>query len=517
MDPELLRCAIASLHADIQAEYGMDPLSRTFIFSRKFAAARNRVEVLGDSARRTVLSVLLHEAMTDEARAEIFPGRFDLGNRLIADDRECSYSGLARELDRESKNVRKVDPSEAFETIKNRISNFIGRKLDLRSRPDKSTVLKVVKLLYWLTRERKGKFFPLLESPEEVGRAGLEFREAYPNSKNEESTWLVGDLKEYLGAELAEDRLCEIRGIFANLPPLVDRTLQHVEREIVAAGRNQYAFVVSTYEEVVQRAKCFDFNQPRLESLPLDEELYIYISSLEFRHYAQTDPSLAKVADPQIDIRPIADALRRLAQRINPGDAERVREHSRLILLKNFDDFANGWGKDIRAMMAQAMCITIDERTYAESITHAKNLLARVYVFDGNRGFDVDGVELSPWEAVAALCSTYYESQNRTSHEPYWYGQKTPPGSLWESLNMPLSADVLEEHSQIWRHRLRWFRMAIGGHLELHRQKMALRAVLIDKVADIARMNDTELIKRGLGELGNHVDRSCSEAITSGR
>jgi hypothetical protein len=515
MDSELLRLAAASLRAEIRERYRVDPLSRTFLFDRKFAQARSRVALLGGSVRRTALSLFLHEAMTDKARAEVFPGAFDLGNHRVLADRECSYAELARELAQESDYSRKVDPLEAFETIKDWVSNFIGQKLDLRSRRDKATVLKVVKLFYWVVRERKAKFFPLIEAPEQAAKAGLEFREAYPNAKNEELTWLVADLKEYLGAELTKEKITEIGDLFGELMPLIDETLRTVEQLMVVAGRSQYSFVVSAYAMLVKRIECLHCDRPRLDNLQLDEELYIYLSSLEYRHYAQTHPSLMEVAEPKIEIRAITDALRRLAESIAPRGIENVREHSRLIWLKHFEDFADDRSQDIRGMMAEAMRIPIDEKIYAEAIPHAKKLLERVFVFDANRGIDVSGVELSPLESVAALCSVYHEALNRTNHEPYWYGQKTPRASLLESLDIPLSDDVLEEHSQIWRHRFRWFRMAIGGHLEWHDQKMALRTVLIKKVAEIARMNNVELMSRNLGELVGYVKRSCFEVLRS--
>jgi len=111
---------VDELRKIIQDEQSVDLLSRAFLFDPQFARGRNRFAWMSQDdlvprddpfddtqactptlhvrSRRTVLSVLLREAMTDQARAEIFPGKFDLGNRRTATDGECTYEALANEL-----------------------------------------------------------------------------------------------------------------------------------------------------------------------------------------------------------------------------------------------------------------------------------------------------------------------------------------------------------------------------------------------------------------------------------
>ncbi len=55
--------------------------SKEFFFDKKYAEHRSRVTTLdGLLARRSLLSLLIREGMTQKHRENIFPDNFDLGN-----------------------------------------------------------------------------------------------------------------------------------------------------------------------------------------------------------------------------------------------------------------------------------------------------------------------------------------------------------------------------------------------------------------------------------------------------
>ncbi|KFX63926.1 hypothetical protein KBK24_0119765 [Burkholderia sp. K24] len=551
MDTELLRCAVASFQDEIHAKHGVDLLSRAFLFDQKFARERNRVAELGSynvdplprpfvfvqtfapplsvSTRRTTLSVLLREAMTDQARAEIFPGKFDLGNLRTVADEECTYEALSDELNEElpqrcnREGGEIVLDRDTFKTIQQGIFKLTGQKIAAYDRIDKLVALKVVKLLYLVMLKRdKPSLFGLLAAPE-GGRAGLEYREAYPNAKNEESTWLVADIKEYLGVELAGDRIKEIEIGCSSLMSAFDRVVSNVDRKI-GSSRQSSQRGASVYASLAEVLDNFRWEPELQEVSRLDEALYIYLSTLEFRHYAGSYPSLVEIATPsqqELQMASIERDLDQLAQHMvlrtlglpEMVDTSSVRKSDCRIQLKLFPRAATNYAHEIRAVMGKALCMPIEEKAYQQCIPDAQKLLTRVCVFETGQPPLEDKVSASLAQVVAAFCAVYFERKiltKRTNHKPYWHAQKAEGGSLLGSLDKPFTdADVLEEHSQIWRCRLEWFQAAICGYLDVHVSRMAFRIALVGKISEIARMNNTEALAKNLIDLLDLVKAKC--------
>jgi hypothetical protein len=555
MDRELMRLAVENFKKEIQAKHGVDFLSREFLFDERFARERNRVAILGAETveaaprpfvfiptpaptasvpvRRTVLSVLLRDAMTEEARAAIFPGKFDLGNFRTVGDDECSYDALADELNKEQPRRFNREGEEitldrdTFKTVQQGIYKLMGQKIAAYYEIDKLITLKVVKLIYLIMQNRdKLSLFGLLAPPEH-GKAGLEYRESYPNAKNEASTWLVADFREYLGVELEQGRVKEIQIAGSSLMSAFDSIASNVDRK-VRSGMSSVQSRASVYASLVAVLDNFRWVSELQEVDRLDAALYTYLGTLEFRHYASSFPLLVEIATPsqqELQVASVERDLDRLAQHMvqqKPGlaegrDTSSVQRPDCRIQLALFSNAATRYAHEIRAVIAAALRMPIEEKEYNQCIPHAQKLLMRVCVFEVGQPPLEDKVSASLAQVIAAFCAIYFERRllaKRTNHKPYWHGQQAEGGSLLGSLDKPSTdADVLEEHTQIWRCRLDWFQAAICGNLDEHVQKVAFRIALLAKIGEIAQMNNTEASAKKLNELLDKMKEKCCALV----
>lgn len=209
----------------------------------------------GPNEHRSLLSFVLHEAMDDAHREKIYSGQFDLGNLRSMSDKECTYGTLLNELG----NPGGEDP---LEPVKDGIKRLTGRSMPEFFVVDKAVALKVVKLLYEITTRRTNRIFSKLSPSEDGSKSGLEFRENYPNAKTKDLIWLVGDIKAYLSAELASDRLAEIRSVFSSLQSNLESLVEQIDRTLVASHGHSGNQLVSAYRALTKALDVFQFDLP---------------------------------------------------------------------------------------------------------------------------------------------------------------------------------------------------------------------------------------------------------------
>lgn len=103
----------------LRNRHGVEPLSHEFIFSPTLAKARNAA-IVGSGPRRTVLSVLLYDLMTEAQRSQLYGGKFDLGSSLVVSREEQTYDELLGEIERGDRSAKDYEQQgiDAFKTIK---------------------------------------------------------------------------------------------------------------------------------------------------------------------------------------------------------------------------------------------------------------------------------------------------------------------------------------------------------------------------------------------------------------
>ncbi|WP_439890833.1 hypothetical protein ACS7SF_16975 [Ralstonia sp. 25C] len=504
----------------LRAKHGVEPLSYEFIFSPAFSRARND-SILRRGSRRTVLSVLLYELMEDEHRSQLFAGKFDLGSSLAVPGEAQTYDELLGEIESEDQSAKdyQQDGIDAFKTIKAGILKMTGQKTEVFAKVDKLVTLKVIKLLYRLMRDReKQSIFGLLAAPEGSRKVGMEYREAYPNSKNEASTWLVADLRAYLGVELSASRRAEIDITADSLLKAVQSVEDNVKRVIALSLGNVHQRALSLYATMVDDLASFQHRRPESRACRLDEALYIHISSLEFRHFAEIYPLILGLGGSELNVVPVDAEMRHLLSTMEGDSAVEFVEGR--IPLRLANPLANRYATELREIIGRAIDSEIKPKDFDETAKYADRLLARVNMFEHGQVPSEAHLTLTFRQWVAAFCAVYVEMHvqpQRTNHKPYWFGQKNQGGSLLASLLKPhKDAELLEEHTQIWSVRLEWFQAAMSNYLSLFEQRMALRCVLLAKVGSLAALQDTAVIAQELARFLGLAKASCLRAVQAG-
>lgn len=499
----------------LRKDSGVEPLSREFIFDRRHAQARN-AHVLGCfKPHRTILSLLLHEGMDNDRRAQIFPGRFDLGSQRPVLDKECTYAALSKELFQYTYNI--PDVNEPFEPVKIGIKRLTGRPVSDFLKKDKATTLRTVKLLYLFSKNRSRSIFSILSKPEN-GKAGLEFRDAYPNEKTKNLIWLISDLREYLSAELSTARIDEICEVFSLLQTDVEREALVIEKVLVTAYSLKYTHLISAYDDLINSIEQFRFDIPNETLRRLDETLYIYLCSLEFRHFAQQTLKINAVGTTTSPVVSITKRLHAFAQNLPPflevngsilNTAPKLPNDWKF-RTKDIPVFSTKYSHELCSLMDAAISTTVNVDAIRLYAPYAESLLSRVLIFEAKESLILGNSYASLPEIVAAFCAVHDEHLRRTNFKPYWHGQSAIGDSLLASLKSRICDEsVYEEHTQIWRIRLFWFRDAINGHSEWCERKLKLNSLLLTRLSELARLSDTRAIVEQSKSVFDHISEMC--------
>jgi len=513
---------------------GIDLFSREFLFDRKHAQARSQLLIIaGPYGLRTRLSFLLREALPDGYREKIFPGDYDLGNQFSLLPRFCAIddrqggerASLAEELSQDLWREGKSESlsEENFKKLKRDLTALTGRSMQQHYACNKSTALKVMKLLYRFGRDRwssesgeagkgeaKSQLFDLLKWPEGEGRHrfSLSFRGTYPYQSaspkspfkaSDDQSVLIADLKAYLSIELDDKTYEDISAVPAMLQWHINNIVHNVEKLLVDTGRKSYLDAVKLYDYLAEKVGLLKF-KILVAEIGLDEELFLYLHTLEFAHFMEAYPKLLEKAEPTRALLPVFPAIEMLAKD-STGDAA-IGMHDPIIADDRFFDFIRDWMGVLVLIVGKALGEKTTHTELEKAVEPAYRLATTYALFRKRpNGDDLDDC-FSALELIASLCCVRDEQakkeNERTRHKPYWKGQQAQGGSILTSLKaVPQDDDkflfddpVPEEHRLIWTSRFEWFLDALQGHTELTVQRFRLRSALAFNVKEIIKTNN---------------------------
>lgn len=509
MDSDFNKFFVESLQEELE---GVDPLSSEYLFDRKYAQHRSEKEMLGVPPRlRSRLSFLLRDCMTDDRRENIFTGPYDLGNKKTVSREDNTYEKLLSAL--YSDRTEGIEVKDIFETIDKGIHRITGRKRHEYFKNDKSTALKVIKTLDSLRKDGNKRLMQLLDQPIPGKKFSMSWRDSGPYEKNSDQAWLIADLKAYLSVELTKERFEEIGRAFCLLTDIADDISISIEKIVISTHRSNYASAISAYDMVTNAVEDFQFDEKR-QDLRLDEELFIHMHQLEFAHFASGHPQLIKVAMPKCQIRPVLDELQDLAKVAFPTVFIKVKEYDTRLSINDIPEFSARWKKEIMAILAKAMEVSMTIKEFDQIQIQVQNLLRTRHFFRVNNiDYQQKQAErVSPWFVVAAFCCVWYTLKDRTNFSPYWLGQASQGGSINSSnkvslLEIPFSMDsVPEEHRQIWINRLEWFADALRGQSDLRERRFAFDSALLKKLAEICHTNNMSCMTQGLVNFARYIE-----------
>lgn len=546
-DPSFHEAALRKLEKELP---GIDLFSKEFLFDKKYALSRSKVLIFGSpSGPQTRLSYLLRDAIPEARRKELFPGDYDLGNlrSLLPEFCVIDYSdsknktSLADELSNDLENKSQLGekyPLEAsnFKKLKKDIAALTGRSMEQHYANNKSTALKVMKLLYRLNRDRwssepksskaengKSQLIALLKWPESDGknpyslslRAIFPYRSSSPAPKfkaSEELSALFSDLKSYLSAELTEQTYVAISEVLEALHWHLNNIERNIEKLLVDTGQIGYQEAVRTYKYLANQIdrELVSFDIPQAE-IALDEELFLYLHTLEFAHFVEAYPRLLDKAEPTCALMPVGPVIDMLAKEIT-NDA--LGMYDPFITDDEFSEFISDWQELLCVIVGRTLHEKISTAALKKTIEPALHLAQTYALFRKPPSTENDPFTFSLLELVAALCSVRYEQakkeSERTKHKPYWKGQQTQGGSIltalrtspWDSHPADSYDPIPEEHRLIWTSRFEWFLNALQGHTELTVQRFRFRSALARKAKVIVKTNNRDGMIGAMEKLG---------------
>lgn len=547
MDPTLSEMMLRELEKELP---GVDLFSREFLFDKKYALSRSKVLIFGSPAgSRSRLSFLLRDAMTDERRDALFPGHYDLGNLRSLPPEFCTFDhstttgmvSLAGELSAELEDVGQLGADDSldannFKKLKKDLATLTSRSMEQHCTVNKSTVLKVMKLLYRLGRDRwssdldpmknnrgKSQLIAFLQWPQDDGsdhyslslRDIFPYRSSVPKSDykaSEELSALFADLKSYLSIELDGHTYVSISEVLQTLHWHLNNIERNIEKLLVDTGRSGYWEAVKTYDYLAGQIDL----APRLNApttdIALDEDLFLYLHTLEFAHFAQAYPMLLDKAEPACVIVPVAPVIDVLAK--DSTGNESLGMYDPFITDDEFALFVSDWEELLCSIVGKALQEEITKSSLQRAVLPALHLAQTYSLFRKPQSTESDPFTFSLLELVAALCCVRNEqskkASDRTVHKPYWKGQQAQGGSILSSLktspwgNHPGSSfdPVPEEHRLIWTSRFEWFLDALQGHTELTVQRFRFRSALARKAKVIVKTNNREGMIDAMEKLG---------------
>lgn len=484
----------------------IEPLSREFVFGARYAKWRNKRDFTSP-LYRTYLASLLWRQMAAEDRAKIFPGMFDLGNKVQIPLECCTNAELSKELTNELPIEVDAD-MHPFKSIEEGIKRITKRTLQSYVAQDPSKTYKVIKLLYRMQKERHNRLFHFLKMPE-VKRYSLEMREQAPFVKDDISTedavWLLADLKTYFGFELEKKDFIDIQLTLWPVPELVNRFRNGAENVLVDAYGSDYRAISKGYATLVQAIEDFEFENP-IQDRSLDEELCFYVQSLEFFHHTVGTPELFNKAIPRINVTSIRDEIIQFTRKLStPVDtvANQVA-HVPIISISEFPKFVQEFQDAFLPLMTKALGQPVlSSELSDEIIADAQGLTHNFFWFRRPAYWaevDTESKELSFWICIGALCCAWHAKKYPLDrHAPYWRlmpekeGLTAPPKptsslrtALKDSIHAQVASDrMTAEHRNIWRSRLEWFCNNLNGQGDVVVPAFQYRVSVVTKLMEI--------------------------------
>ena len=497
------RLFIKFLIRQVQEQYPeVDIYSREFLFEPKYSKARSQNCIQGNNAtKRTFLSILLHEGMNDERRSALFPNQFDLGNLREVPSSICKPVELLRDLDFPSE-----DASAPLKHIHVGIKLLTGRSISDYYKVNLSNALKVTKTLYYLTRNRnENRLFSKLASPED-GKSGLEFRESYQHKKSSALGHLVSDVREYLGAELTTQRINQIQAAFEFISSAYDKVIGRLRT--ITADTNTYSVELtqSIFDELHLSIKKYQHPLAPDNLEQLDEALYLHITSLPFRHFAQQYPNLHAIAVRTPPLIPSADHIK-------------IEEYKLTrIPVNKISDVLQSHAAFFMSITSALTNSLIDAKTLEKYAPLVTVVVDRVEIFEPKQSLHPEDRDTSLLRVVTAISAIHYEYVQKTSHMPYWHGQQAVGDSLLTSLKSEFNDEtVYEEHTQIWRIRLNWLSATLCGESAQYNQRSAIEMLVLRRFSEIACIKNIDTLENATQLFLQHIETESNRKFTKVR
>lgn len=476
---------------------------RSYLFDKKSASHRMRHPPGSNlpDGRPTLLSMsnleILFSEMPSDIRETLFPRPYDLGNRIPV--ARPSTKALKEEMQLEGSSAATV---HGFQSTRKAIYELTGHQFDEYLKANPSKALKVMKTLMLLKECSFSHAFNFLRAPDKTTIPSFEVADSYAilNEYAISRTAYLNDMKAHLRLEIPVLRRAEIDFAYGHARDKLDRAENAILFTIKKLSKNNER----RYQKYMSiAATVFETLSPPVSEerplLPLDEQLYIHCSSLEFLNFAAAWPS---VYIEQTPTRPLKTFDLQAAGLVDPDKGPRL-------CLEGLSEYVNERRDELLLALTHSLGEEVSAEALAESVALSKSLLSlwAAYRTEHRRRAFEDDFWFDPIMAFLALATVLHQKLHPTTDfEPFWHGKKTISGSLIAALqnykfsHKPQDNVVPEAFTRVWLHHLDWFAHSLSGLLPVYETRLMITRHLMEGLLPFIRHHDTRLLRERMDE-----------------
>lgn len=502
----------------------VDLFSREFVFGIDQGCIRSRNQVIaqGRNGPITLLSEMLRYGLDDTRRANLFFSPYHLGSSKSIPTARLTLVELARKVRREKHDalsradrslVQLNDDPESlkkeFESITSALKAITGRRFG--DYEDKQNAIRVIYLIDRMmadpnvTMEGRGiRLLTFMKTP--TNKFSFEARDSHPTADSERNTFLLNDLKSYVGLEIDNDVKDRIDSVFYSLIERVDLIRSNLDAAAYSSGHAPC--IMDDYRSIHSAVEAIDVGsdvKPDREPARLDLDLYLHLNRFEFQHFAGAYAEILEKAIPPSPISPIRNeivaALSVLTSKSHTYIDTTLDNYS----LKDFHDIARENAHLFRDLTTRSLGLRLTDTEYEQSILLTYELLYRLKLFGLGEPIPRDAVSISFRNIVSSLCAIAQAIKHRTTFRPRVYGDDTQSRSIITPLESAVDLadtaprrEIAEGYLQLWHVRREWVQDALEGNAEIAELKFSLRKLLLSKVVECVRPNDIVKIEQAL-------------------
>ena len=481
-----------------------------------------------DLMHRTWINVLLHDGMTDELRKEIYPGRFDLGNTQSDNDTRVDFRELLREINGPKKQKRganvggigKKDLGTVLRGIEVLLGTRMGDSAEMLTVAD----LKVIKLLYRLTKERSSHLFGLIGPP--IENASVEFGDAYrdhqieeptPNdTRIEENELLVADLIAYLSVEIPETILKAVHVQLLNYSKLLECIVienDEILHPIRAACASRHADPAGAYFLLAKLIQVYPNVMLSTRPNSLSQSLYTYMRSLHFQHFVGGYADIVEKAMIADGIKPIGSEGEQFCKELAAANMVPVGLNTPITSIQEFPALVKRQSTRFKSLIKSATGLTTRDEALDDICSHASKIL-NAYMWVQFQEKDLRRECISVADCLASLITVRHQQSVKTNYKPRWFGLKDVGDSPLRYFDRERSVSDLqatdyipEGVNQLLYQRFCQIHLLLIGDQDRHDSWMTFQVARLRQYAQCMQSNNIS----GIAASINHLNEFCSK------
>lgn len=474
---------------------GVSLFSEAFVWNSKFSMHRFDAILEGEgNGRQTLLEAVVFGPMTAEQRSVIFPTAFHPGSDLRLERDQCTYQAIADAVAHTCKFSEGTVNEKFVKHTANTLAELTGSSAAEYRSADPMRFARTVWLFSYLKKMRGPSIVGMLKPPGTDAKPSLELTNPYHLGTQIEKRTQFADVATYLSLQLPAVMRERLDSCLPFLMPALERFIGAINQEALSQTESQQIPSDAVVKDRLRAAK--HYYKKHLDELcdladqsvkPFDEALYLHARTLELRHYAEFRTILKGMPSqrpelPQLRVSGIKEAP---PQSIDAIGAENSVESYRCIAQALFNR-------------------PVDKNEILKATQLAPHVLRHYLPFAKQ---DLHAVE-KPIDFTIMFAAVIYslklgEDQAAHNYNPHVYGQGRVPISL-VSVIKGNPNDRHEEYEHMIFDAVAWYRAALLGGLDVHREVLEVRDVIEQGVARLCATNDLVVLEKAL-KLMNQV------------